>query len=125
MTASTRPKYLDLTRIRQPVPAIVSILHRISGAALFVFAGVLLYLFQLSLESADSHHRLLALADHWMVKVFLTGMLWALLHHLFAGLRFLLLDVHVFGELRQTRATSWSVLGLSLLLTLVLGRCIW
>ncbi len=125
MTASTRPKYLDLTKIRQPVPAIVSILHRISGAALFLFAGILLYFFQLSVESAESHERFLVIADHWMVKVFLTGMLWALLHHLFAGVRFLLLDVHVFGELRQTRATSWAVLGFSLLLTLLLGTCIW
>lgn len=125
MTASTRPKYLDLARIRLPLPAFVSILHRISGAALFLCAGVLLYLFQLSVESAESHGRLLALANHWLVKLFLTGMLWALLHHFFAGLRFLLLDVHVFGELCQARATSWVVLGLSLSLTLMLGACIW
>lgn len=125
MSARTRPKHLDLTRIRQPVPAIVSILHRISGAALFLFAGALLYLFQLSLQTPESHDRLLALADHWLVKLFLTGMLWALLHHFFAGIRFLLLDLHLFGELRQARATSWVVLATSLLLTVVLGACIW
>lgn len=125
MSARTRPKHLDLTRIRQPVPAIVSILHRISGAALFLFAGALLYLFQLSLQSPESHDRLLAVADHWLVKLFLTGMLWALLHHFFAGIRFLLLDLHLFGELRQARATSWVVLAVSLLLTVVLGACIW
>jgi succinate dehydrogenase / fumarate reductase cytochrome b subunit len=125
MSARTRPKHLDLTRIRQPVPAIVSILHRISGAALFLFAGALLYLFQLSLQSPESHDRLVALADHWLVKLFLTGMLWALLHHFFAGIRFLLLDLHLFGELRQARATSWVVLVASLLLTVVLGACIW
>jgi len=125
MTASQRPKYLDLAKIRLPVPGFVSILHRISGAALFLFAGVLLYLFQESLQSPESYVRFRALADHWFVKLFLIGMLWALLHHFFAGLRFLLLDVHVFGELRQARATSWVVLGLSLALTVVLGICIW
>jgi succinate dehydrogenase / fumarate reductase cytochrome b subunit len=125
MTASQRPKYLDLAKIRLPVPGFVSILHRISGAALFLFAGVLLYLFQESLQSPESYVRFRALADHWFVKLFLIGMLWALLHHFFAGLRFLLLDVHVFGELRQARATSWVVLGLSLVLTVVLGICIW
>jgi len=46
MIASPRPKFLDLTKIRLPVPGFVSILHRISGAALFLFAGVLLYLLQ-------------------------------------------------------------------------------
>ena len=55
MTASPRPKYLDLFRIRLPLPALVSILHRISGIALFVFAWALLYLLQESLRSPESH----------------------------------------------------------------------
>ncbi|MEK6211252.1 MAG: succinate dehydrogenase, cytochrome b556 subunit [Pseudomonadota bacterium] len=125
MIASARPKYLDLARIRQPVPAVVSILHRISGAALFLFAGVLLYLFQESLASPESYVRFRAVADHWLAKLFLTGMLWAFLHHFFAGLRFLLLDVDIGSELRTTRAMSWGVLGTSLVLTVVLGVCLW
>ncbi len=125
MIASQRPKYLDLAKIRLPVPALVSILHRIAGAALFLFAGVLLYLFQESLQSPESYVRFRALADQWWMKLFLIGMLWALLHHFFAGLRFLLLDIHVFGDLKQARATSWAVLGISLLLTVILGVRIW
>lgn len=125
MIASPRPKYLDLARIRQPVPAVVSILHRISGAAMFLFAWVLLYLLQESLSSPESYVRFRAVADHWFVKLFLTGMLWAFLHHFFAGLRFLLLDVDIGSELRTTRAMSWGVLGTSLVLTVVLGVCLW
>jgi succinate dehydrogenase / fumarate reductase cytochrome b subunit len=125
MIASQRPKYLDLATIRQPVPAVVSILHRISGAALFLFAWALLYLLRESLSSPESYVRFRALADHWFVKLFLIGMLWALLHHFFAGLRLLLLDVQVLGDLKQARATSWVVLGMSLILTLILGVCIW
>ena len=125
MIARPRPKFLDLARIRQPVPAIVSILHRISGAALFLFAGMLLYLLQESLASPDSYVRFRAITDHWFAKLFLTGMLWAFLHHFFAGLRFLLLDVDIGTELRTTRAMSWGVLGTSLALTVVLGVCLW
>ncbi|MGQ0579059.1 MAG: succinate dehydrogenase, cytochrome b556 subunit [Betaproteobacteria bacterium] len=125
MNASPRPKFLDLMKIRLPVPGFVSILHRISGAALFLFAGVLLYLFQESLASAESYVRLRALADHWLAKLFLTGMLWAFLHHFFAGLRFLLLDVDIGSELGTTRAMSWGVLGTSLVLTMVAGVCLW
>jgi succinate dehydrogenase / fumarate reductase cytochrome b subunit len=125
MIASPRPKYLDLARIRQPVPAVVSILHRISGAVLFLFAGALLYLLQESLSSPESYVHFRALTDHWFAKLFLAGMLWAFLHHFFAGLRFLLLDVQVFGDLKQARATSWVVLASSLILTLILGVCIW
>jgi succinate dehydrogenase / fumarate reductase, cytochrome b subunit len=125
MIARQRPKHLDLFKIRLPVPGFVSILHRISGAALFLFAGVLLYLLQQSLVSPESYVRFRDLADHWLVKLFLTGMLWAFLHHFFAGLRFLLLDLDVFTNLKITRAMSWGVLALSIVLTLILGVCIW
>ena len=121
MIASRRPKYLDLFRIRLPLPALVSILHRISGLALFVFAWALLYLLQESLSSPQSHAHFHQLAGHWLVKLFLIGMLWSFLHHFFAGLRFLLLDVHVASDLRATRAMSAVVLIVSLALTVILG----
>lgn len=125
MIARQRPKYLDLSRIRLPLPGFVSILHRISGAALFLFAWALLYLLQESLASPESHEHFRALTGHWFVKLFLTGMLWAFLHHFFAGIRFLLLDLHVGGDLKAARATSVVVLAASLLLTVILGVRIW
>ena len=125
MIARQRPKYLALTRIRLPLPGLVSILHRISGTALFVFAGVLLYLLQESLHSPESHAHFAALTGHWLVKLFLIGMLWSFLHHFFAGLRFLLLDVHVASDLGPTRAMSAAVLVVSLLLTAILGVWLW
>ena len=36
------PKYLNLLQIRMPVPAVVSIMHRVSGAALFLVLPLLL-----------------------------------------------------------------------------------
>jgi len=125
MIASQRPKYLDLIGIRLPLPGLVSILHRISGTALFIFAWALLYLLQESLRSSESHAHFAALTGHWLVKLFLIGMLWSFLHHFFAGLRFLLLDVHVAGDLAAARATSWAVLIASLLLTAILGVRLW
>lgn len=125
MIASPRPKFLDLAKIRLPVPALVSILHRISGAALFLFAGVLLYLFQESLASPESYLRFRVVTDHWLAKLFMTGMLWAFLHHFFAGLRYLLLDLDIGSDLGTTRAMSWGVLTTSLVLTVVLGVCLW
>ena len=50
-----RPKHLNLFKIRQPIPAIVSILHRISGAVLFLFFIPFgLSALQGSLHSAES-----------------------------------------------------------------------
>ncbi|MEQ1881739.1 MAG: succinate dehydrogenase, cytochrome b556 subunit [Burkholderiales bacterium] len=125
MTVKQRPKHLDILKIRLPLPGFVSILHRISGAGLFVFAWVLLYLLQESLRSPESYQHVQELMSYWLAKVFLTGMLWAFLHHFFAGIRFLLLDIHIGGDLRAARASSWVVLAASLALTVFLGARIW
>ncbi len=125
MNVRERPKHLDLLRIRLPVPGLVSILHRISGTAMFVFAGALLYLLQESLGSPESYAQVQEILDCWLVKLFLIGMLWSFLHHFFAGLRFLLLDVHVASELGPARAMSWAVLAMSLSLTAILGARLW
>jgi succinate dehydrogenase / fumarate reductase cytochrome b subunit len=125
MIASQRPKYLDLSRIRLPLPALVSILHRISGMALFVFAWALLYLLQESLRSPETHGHFAALTNHWLVKLFLIGMLWSFLHHFFAGLRHLFLDMRIADDLGPARATSVAVLATSLVLTAILGVLLW
>jgi succinate dehydrogenase / fumarate reductase cytochrome b subunit len=124
-TPKPRPKHLDLTRIRLPLPALVSILHRASGAALFLCLPLLLYLLHSSLDSPDSYVRYRALFQHPLVKLLLAGLLWAYLHHFLAGLRFLALDAHWGVDLPDARATSWAVLVASLALTLILGVWIW
>ena len=125
MIARQRPKYLDLLRIRLPLPGLVSIFHRISGAALFVFAWALLYLLQESLRSPESHAHFHALTGHWLMKLFLIGMLWSFLHHFFAGLRHLLLDVQIAGDLGPARATSAAVLAIGLAFTAIVGVMLW
>jgi succinate dehydrogenase / fumarate reductase cytochrome b subunit len=121
----TRPKHLDLTKIRLPLPALVSILHRVSGAALFLFMPFLLWLWQESLASQQRFEQFKTFASHWMVKIILIGLLWAYLHHLCAGIRHLALDLHIGTELASARASSWAVLAASLGLTLVAGVILW
>jgi len=125
MTVKKRPKHLDLPKIRLPMPGFVSILHRISGAGLFVSLPFLLYLLQLSLGSPESFETLRAIMSHPLSKLVLLGLLWALLHHLCAGIRFLALDLHLGIALPQARASSAAVLVVSLALTLILGVKLW
>jgi len=122
---SPRPKYLNLLRIRLPLPALVSILHRVSGAALFLLLPFLLTMFELSLESAATFARFKLVFSHWLIKLIAIGLLWAFLHHLFAGIRHLALDLHYGTELSAARASSWAVLAASLILTAVAGALIW
>jgi succinate dehydrogenase / fumarate reductase, cytochrome b subunit len=121
-----RPVYLNLVRIRLPLPGIVSILHRISGAALFLFAiPLVLFALQTSLESAGGFATLKSMFANPLCKLILVGLLWAYLHHFFAGIRYLLLDLHVGDDLKPARQSSVMVLGASLALTLIIAVQLW
>lgn len=117
----SRPKNLDLTTIRLPLPGLVSILHRISGAGLFLMLPLLLWLFQSSLTSPESFETFKAFVANPLAKILLLGLLWAYMHHFFAGIRFLLLDVHVGVDLESARTSSKVVLAVSLVATALLG----
>jgi succinate dehydrogenase / fumarate reductase, cytochrome b subunit len=121
-----RPVYLNLVRIRLPLPGIVSILHRISGAALFLFAIPLaLFAMQASLESAAGFASMQSIFAHPLCKLVVVGLLWAYLHHFFAGIRFLLVDLHVGDDLAPARQSSVVVLVASLALTLIIAVRLW
>jgi succinate dehydrogenase / fumarate reductase cytochrome b subunit len=121
-----RPVYLDLPRIRLPLPGIVSILHRVSGAVLFL-AGIPLLLAGVagSLASPEAYADLKATLAHPVAKLALIGFLWAWLHHFCAGIRYLLLDLHRGIDLAPARRSSAVVLVVSLALTLIVGARLW
>jgi len=122
----SRPVYLNLVAIRLPVPGIVSILHRVSGAVLFLFAlPLLLWAVQASLASAESFAALKTVLAHPLVKLVTIGFVWAYLHHFCAGIRYLLIDVHIGDDLAPARRSSVIVLVVSLLLTLFVAVRLW
>ena len=106
-----RPVYLDLPRIRLPLPGIVSILHRASGA-LLVLAGIplLLYAVSRSLASPEAYAAMKSSFSHPVAKLVLVVLLWAYLHHFRAGIRYLLLDIHRGIELEPARRSSAAVM---------------
>ena len=116
-----RPLWYNLSLLNLPLPGVVSILHRISGALLFLFAAWLLYLLDASLTSPERYAAIKATLAHPLARLVLLGLLWAFLHHLCAGVRYLFLDIHKGVDLPTARLTSALVLGVSLALTAVLG----
>ena len=121
-----RPKHLDLMKIRLPLPGIVSILHRVSGAALFLIGiPFLLTVMNYSLANEEGFNHWRENFRHPLVKLVLIGFVWAYLHHFFAGLRYLALDVHKGIDLPTARLTSKLVLIASVALTLMLGAWLW
>ena len=120
-----RPKYLNLLQIRLPVPGVISIMHRVSGAALFLLIPVLLCLLQTSLESQQGFTTLRSAFAHPLAKLMLIGLLWAFLHHFCAGIRYLVLDLDIGTDLAAARASSWAVVVVSVVLTLACAVLIW
>lgn len=120
-----RPKNLKLISIRLPVPALVSILHRATGALIFLLLPLLLWGLQLSLQSAEGYRQLAEWAQTPVVKLLLLFVLWAFLHHFLAGIRHLALDMRIGLEIRQARRTSKLVLVGGVLLTLLIGVLWW
>ncbi|SFP45530.1 succinate dehydrogenase subunit C [Nitrosomonas cryotolerans] len=121
-----RPKHLNLFKIRQPLPAVISILHRVSGILLF-FPGIplLLYGLQMMLDSRHSYEVLTNYLHSPTIKGVLIFSLWFFLHHLCAGIRFLALDLHYGVMLRPARMSSKLVLVFGIILTLLIGFAIW
>ena len=120
-----RPKHLALHQIRLPLPGFVSILHRISGLLLFLALPILLLLLQYSLLSIETYTELMNLLSQPLVKIILLGLLWAFLHHFFAGLRYLAIDFHYVQNLAQARNSSKFVLLAGLAATILLGAKLW
>jgi len=120
--AKKRPKYLALHEIRLPLAGYASILHRVSGAGLFLMLPLLIWLLQLSLGSTpDSATMFSAVMGNVLVKLILVGLLWAFLHHFCMGIRILLIDIQIGVEKQQAHVSAVAVMVVSLALTLVLG----
>lgn len=92
---TTRPVFLDLRKIRLPFSGYVSILHRISGYLLAAALPVAAYLLDLALSGPAGFAATAAFLAHPLVKLVLVGLTWSLLHHLFAGIRYLVLDLGI------------------------------
>ncbi len=116
-----RPKYLNLVEIKLPLAGFASILHRVSGAGLFLMLPLLIWLLDLSLASPESFETFKAVTGHPFVKLILLGLMWAFLHHFCMGIRILLIDIHIGVEKAQAHASSKVVLAVSLALTVLFG----
>ena len=116
-----RPYFLDLAAIRLPMGGIVSILHRVSGAVLSLSLPCLLYTLMLSLRSPEDFQRLAGWFGGFYGWLISLGLIWALLHHLLAGLRHLGFDLG-WGEGKEVaRKSAWGSLLAAMGVTALVG----
>ena len=134
---STRPKrpefrninaFTDLPTYRLPVAGIVSILHRVSGALMFLLMPFIIWMFDTSISSELSFARFTSVFNigagfvpGWFFKLVALAILWAFLHHLIAGLRHLWMDMRHAVSKEFGKSSAVFTLVLSIGLTVVLG----
>jgi succinate dehydrogenase / fumarate reductase cytochrome b subunit len=118
----------DIVAYRLPPAGWVSILHRVSGALLFIFLPLLVWLLDVSLTSEISYERFsnafiagIGFMPAFLLKLVVLALIWSYLHHFIAGVRHLWMDVTHSVTQNQGRISALITLGSSLLLTLVLG----
>lgn len=136
-SSSTRPKrpefrninaFTDLPTYRLPVAGIVSILHRVSGALMFVLMPFIIWMFDTSISSELSFARFtsafgvgVGFVPGWFFKLVALAIIWAFLHHLIAGLRHLWMDMRHAVSKEFGKSSAVFTLVLSVGLTVVLG----
>ena len=111
----------QLVNYRLPLAGVISILHRVSGAFMFLLLPLILYFLELSLRSEYSFAHLKGIASYWLVKLVILGLSWAYLHHFCAGVRHLAMDSHAGLDKDSARRSSVAVLAASLTLTAVVA----
>ena len=118
-TSARRPVFFNLMQIQMPVGSVTSILHRVTGVLLALGIPGSLYLLQLSLQGPAGYDQAAGLLSHWAFKGLSVLMIWALTHHIFAGVRHLLSDIDVGSHLPAARTSAWLVNGCAVLVALL------
>jgi len=106
---TNRPVYLNLIQIRLPIAGFMSILHRLSGMLMFLAIPFLLYLLDLSLSTQQGFETAKSILLHPFILIAQAVLIWSILHHLLAGIRFLLLDIDIGIDKPYYRYTAWVV----------------
>ena len=120
-----RPVNLALWTMKFPITAIISILHRLTGFFLFLLIPIVLYAWQFSLSSEDNFNIAKSNLNLWYVKLLVWSLLSALLYHLMAGVRHLLMDMHIGDSKQAGKISSYVVLVLTSVLCILLGVYLW
>ena len=133
-TAPKRPEFrninalTDLPSYRLPPAGWVSILHRISGALMFLLLPFIIWMFDTSVSSEISFAKFklafnvgLGFVPGWFMKLVALALIWAYLHHLIAGLRHLYMDATHSVDKAFSHRSAVFTLALSLGLTALLG----
>ena len=116
-----RPKYLNLWRIRLPMAGLTSIAHRIAGVLMFLALPLMTWLLHLSSLDPAGFERVRQILQAPFSRLLMLLLVWALMHHLLAGIRYLLLDLDIGIDKQAARNSAWLVFAGGFLLAAIIS----
>ena len=105
--AVARPLSPHLQIYRFTITMAMSIIHRITGVGLYAGSALLAWWLIAAATGPEAYATFQAAAGHWFGQLVLGGYTWALLHHLFGGIRYLLWDEIVATSPKSADIISW------------------
>ena len=120
-----RPVNLDLGKFHFPLPAITSILHRITGVLIFIGLAFLLYGLDLSLSGEEGFAAVQSIMDGFFAKLIVWGILSALAYHLVTGIRHMVMEAGIGETLEGGVLGAKLVIAVSVILIVLLGVWVW
>ncbi len=122
---NNRPVNLDLTTINFPIAALASLVHRITGGALFIAVGFLIWALKTSLDSQAGFDQVQLVLAHPLAKLIAWGIASAIVYHLIAGIKHLCMDAGYFESKEGGATASTVVFVLSIIGIAAVGVWIW
>jgi succinate dehydrogenase / fumarate reductase cytochrome b subunit len=120
-----RPVNLDLTTLSFPVTAITSIMHRLSGIAVFLLLPYMFYLLQLSLHTEQGFVDVQSMMQNGLHKLLVWLFVSALFYHFMAGVRHIISDFGYGETIVTAKKTANILLLLTVISTIGLGVWLW
>ena len=120
-----RPVNLDLTTISMPATAKASILHRVTGVALFFALTFVIWAWSESLSSSEGFEFVKGLLTGFIAKFIAWGTLTVLAYHLIGGIRHLIMDMGHWEELESGNLSAKVSIALWLVVAVLAGVWLW
>jgi succinate dehydrogenase / fumarate reductase cytochrome b subunit len=120
-----RPVNLDLSTISMPATAKASILHRVTGVAMFFALVFVIWAWAASLSSPEGFAAVKEVMTSFVAKFIAWGTLTVLSYHIIGGIRHLIMDMGHWEELESGNTSAKAAIGLWLVVAVLAGVWLW
>jgi succinate dehydrogenase / fumarate reductase cytochrome b subunit len=120
-----RPVNLQLNTISFPPSAIVSILHRVTGVAMFFALIFVIWAWAVSVSDLNGFNQVQEMMSGIIGKIIAIGTISALTYHILGGIRHVIMDMGHWEELESGNASAKAIIALWIVLTILVGVVLW